>query len=693
MHKFKSVLYVLIVFILFINYSIGFAQTGTGGQAGEFLRYGVGGKALAMGRAFTSIADDASAMYWNPAGIAQFNQTNLGFMQSQLFLDTRYQFLGLASPLDFLRNEKIKHTIGFGFINLKTDDFEGRDAGNHPTHSFNAQQYAIMIPYAVNFINSWGSFNVGVKPQLFNQSIDGDGGMGLGLDVGVIYQPLSPRRYTLLGLVPLKYLMPWRIGVNFRTLSSIKLLNETQDFPNSLNIGISNAAFEDILDLLIPGSNPFSNLPVKILFSYEYEKIFNVKRAAKHHIGNEMRYRIGSSLIASFRWGYRFGRTEFENKFNWGFGLGTDADWLAKTPLVKGLALDFAQISHPDLDNAFHVYFTMKLGTWKNNVRRISNPNDATDPELLHILSEYPFDDRIVQERSGLDVTYKDTVAAQLSTHAENILKDPFLMERYDDFMGGLRKIDKKVEVAWANISCDFDRATFDDLKKQYEEKKKDLSKSINYASLKWYLKVLLVLGEIDKVKKIVAGQEPDIKNEALTKNGDDRDYFFAFASKEPAYCARVVQNYKPKNIYRDLLLKLTAAVYTEDASGVAGLLTQSRAEVYSSNFKEYEPFPILCDGILADDIMFIAAYQKSKSLTDAKAIRDLFLPIAIVMPYTDLGRAISMKLKSLYTSRDSYDGTQLVFDQIWQEYKQLFKSNQVINLQALLKTKITKTN
>ena len=37
--------------------------------AGEFLQTGLGAKALAMGGAYVSVADDASATYWNPAGL------------------------------------------------------------------------------------------------------------------------------------------------------------------------------------------------------------------------------------------------------------------------------------------------------------------------------------------------------------------------------------------------------------------------------------------------------------------------------------------------------------------------------------------------------------------------------------------------------------------------------------------------
>ena len=65
-----------VLFAILIGISIGIAipnpvhpQDGKGGQAGAFLRIGVGSKAMAMGRAFTGLANDVSSIYWNPAGI------------------------------------------------------------------------------------------------------------------------------------------------------------------------------------------------------------------------------------------------------------------------------------------------------------------------------------------------------------------------------------------------------------------------------------------------------------------------------------------------------------------------------------------------------------------------------------------------------------------------------------------------
>ena len=55
-----------ITIILLIALAMISAQSKVGTSSAQFLGIGVGPKSIAMGGAFTSIADDASTLYWNP---------------------------------------------------------------------------------------------------------------------------------------------------------------------------------------------------------------------------------------------------------------------------------------------------------------------------------------------------------------------------------------------------------------------------------------------------------------------------------------------------------------------------------------------------------------------------------------------------------------------------------------------------
>ena len=54
-----------------------FEKVGTIG--GQFLKIGIGARAAGMGEAYTSIADDVSAVYWNPAGVARLSGNIVAF--------------------------------------------------------------------------------------------------------------------------------------------------------------------------------------------------------------------------------------------------------------------------------------------------------------------------------------------------------------------------------------------------------------------------------------------------------------------------------------------------------------------------------------------------------------------------------------------------------------------------------------
>ncbi len=71
---------------------------GTGGQPGQFLSWGAGARSLGMGKAFFAVSDDASATYWNPAGLTQLDRKEVMALHVNLFADTSYDFLSYVHP-------------------------------------------------------------------------------------------------------------------------------------------------------------------------------------------------------------------------------------------------------------------------------------------------------------------------------------------------------------------------------------------------------------------------------------------------------------------------------------------------------------------------------------------------------------------------------------------------------------------
>jgi len=64
-----------------------FEKVGTIGV--QFLKIGIGARATGMAGAFVAVADDPSAIYWNPAGIARLQQRSLSFNHVNWFADVQ----------------------------------------------------------------------------------------------------------------------------------------------------------------------------------------------------------------------------------------------------------------------------------------------------------------------------------------------------------------------------------------------------------------------------------------------------------------------------------------------------------------------------------------------------------------------------------------------------------------------------
>ena len=95
------------------------ASSGATKLAGEFLATGFGAKALGMGGAFVSIADDASAVYWNPAGLYQLDRRQALIMHSQRFGGmVDYSTFSFAMPLSREAGAEAAGAIGLVWLRV-----------------------------------------------------------------------------------------------------------------------------------------------------------------------------------------------------------------------------------------------------------------------------------------------------------------------------------------------------------------------------------------------------------------------------------------------------------------------------------------------------------------------------------------------------------------------------------------------
>jgi len=162
----------LLSVVLFCRLSLlsipAFGAAGTSG--GLILDTPVGARAIAMGEAYTAQADDASSLYWNPAGLALLNQSQASFIYNQSFQSMSYQNGSVATPLE-------NGGIGGSLSYLSFGQINGFDTSRNPTGDVNA--YSGVATLGGGLLLGPFSLGLNVKPvraQLADVSATGVAG-------------------------------------------------------------------------------------------------------------------------------------------------------------------------------------------------------------------------------------------------------------------------------------------------------------------------------------------------------------------------------------------------------------------------------------------------------------------------------------------------------------------------------------
>ena len=87
-----------------------FEKVGT--YAAQFLKIGVSARATGMGSAFTAVANDASAAYWNPAGLVDVQGTVVALHHTEWPADINVEYANYTFAPTFIRGKMSLHARG-----------------------------------------------------------------------------------------------------------------------------------------------------------------------------------------------------------------------------------------------------------------------------------------------------------------------------------------------------------------------------------------------------------------------------------------------------------------------------------------------------------------------------------------------------------------------------------------------------
>ena len=257
----------------------------------EFLKIGVGGRASAMGESFVAVANDASALYWNPAGLVQFKDNQLLFSHNMWVVDINHDFVGAVYHLDDA------NAFGLSFTSLSmqdmpvTTEFQPFGTGDY----FSFGDIALAVTYSRKMTDQ---FSFGATVRYIEETLDKLKMRGVMIDLGTYY-------WTGLGTTRFAVAVS-NFGNQLAPDGDVVLIgrrnnSQWQSFspPTVFRIGFAFEPYQDEINKVtasIQLNHPNDNSEnVGTGFEYNWKNIFYLRGGYKFNVA-EQNYSFGAGV-------------------------------------------------------------------------------------------------------------------------------------------------------------------------------------------------------------------------------------------------------------------------------------------------------------------------------------------------------------------------------------------------------------
>lgn len=157
-------------------------NTGYGTTSAEFLLIAPTARGAALGNAMSAIATDVSALYYNPAGLAQMDHAGLSASTTSYFADTRYTWFGLALPFGG-GSKALGFSVGsFGFSNQRVYTVEDPTGSQGLVYGVNETYFG--LTYAQQFSDR---FSAGFTAKYIDDQLGDVDGKAFAIDFGTSF--------------------------------------------------------------------------------------------------------------------------------------------------------------------------------------------------------------------------------------------------------------------------------------------------------------------------------------------------------------------------------------------------------------------------------------------------------------------------------------------------------------------------
>lgn len=171
----------IVVFSLSLSYGqITGSVSNVATTAASFLDIGIGARSLSMGGAFVAIADDPTALYWNPAGIVSIERPMAHFYHSPWIADVQFNHSAVVVPLDR------SSSFGFFITSVTMDEMQVRTVKSPQGTGeyFSVSNVALAGSYARRLTDR---FSFGVNMKFIQEKIWHMNAGGLAVDLGSLF--------------------------------------------------------------------------------------------------------------------------------------------------------------------------------------------------------------------------------------------------------------------------------------------------------------------------------------------------------------------------------------------------------------------------------------------------------------------------------------------------------------------------